>query len=348
MSAGRRADSGTPREGSPRRSVVIPTHDTRELTLACLRSVLGGDEHAVEEIVLVDDASRDGTADAVREQFPAITLLVLDTNRGFTHAVNEGASRARGDHLVLLNSDTRVAPDALRRLSLTLDEHPELGAVGAQLFDPSGELQWSAGRDPSALWLFVMASGIARHYARIPGLRRLRPAGGRHRAGPAPTLVDWVPATAMAVRREAWLALGGFDPAYALYAQDLDFCVRLRRAGFRVALEPRARVTHHLGATIGASPDASADRVRLAALWLDLVRWAERSGGPTRARRARLALEQGGRLRRLLDALLTPRAKRADVDTARDRRVLAAALAALEREPRTEPIGERVSAEPTE
>lgn len=317
----------------PRRSILVPTHDTRELTLACLAAVVascGADE---QEIVLVDDASQDGTAPAVKAAFPSITIVALDSNRGFTRAVNEGAGRARGEHLVLLNSDTVVAADALTRLSRTLDETPALGAVGAQLFHPSGEIQWSSGRDPSLLWLFVMASGLARHYARIPGLRRVRPAGGRHRSDAAPVIVDWVPATAMAVRREVWLALGGFDTRYALYAQDLDLCGRMRRAGWKVALEPRARVTHHLGATIGAQAEASAERAHLAHLWADLVRWAEVARGPELARKARAALRAGGYLRLALDRILRAETAGAHVAADRDRLAIAAALTAIARMP---------------
>ncbi len=289
----------------PRLSVIVPTHDTRDLTLACLRALDASRDLAPFEVVVVDDASRDSTAEAVAAAHPRAKVVRLTPNRGFTVAVNTGAAHARGDVLLLLNSDTEVAPEALARLVSALDADPRLGAAGAALVYPDGAPQWSAGREPSLVWLFVSSAGLAELARRVPGYARWR-ARARGEAGAdggAPRAVGWVPGAAVAVRRRAWDEVGGFDASFALYAQDLDLCVRLRRAGWGVALVPDARVVHHLGATIGALPEASASRAHTALSWCDLVRWASKAHGVAFGRAAKGALLAGARLRLVLAAL---------------------------------------------
>lgn len=292
-------------EARPRLSVVVPTHETRALTLACLRALEASRGVAPFEVVVVDDASQDGTAGAIAAAHPRVKVVRLEANRGFTVAVNTGVADARGDTLLLLNSDTEVAPDALARLVSALDADPRVGAAGAALVYPDGTPQWSAGREPSLAWLFVSSAGLAELARRLPGYARWR-ARARGEAGAddhAPRAVGWVPGAAVAIRRRAWDEVGGFDASFALYAQDLDLCVRLRRAGWGVALVPDARVVHHLGATIGALPEASANRAQTALLWCDLVRWASKTHGVAFGRAAKGALLVGARLRLVLAAL---------------------------------------------
>ena len=222
-------------------------------------------------------------------------VLASVTRRGFSPAANEGLGRASGELLWLLNSDTEVPPGAVGALLRAFDDDPRLGAAGAQLVAPDGTRQWSAGRIPGHLWLFAMASGL-------PALRRRlfsgRPAGAR-RLGP----VDWVTGAAMAIRRRAWQQAGPLDESFRFYAQDLDYCMRLRRQGWGIAVVEGLQVVHHGGATISTRPGAVSEGYHPELLWTDLLLWARKYHSPRWTRRAAQALLAGGRVRLALRAV---------------------------------------------
>lgn len=270
-----------------RLSVVIPTHNTCDLTLACLASLEGG---GATEVVVVDDASDDGTVEAVRSQFPTVSVVEREERGGFTIAANQGMAFARGDLLLLLNSDTEVAEGALSRLANAFREDPTLGIGGGELVDPGGMPQWRGGADPTPLWMFALASGAARYLRRSRLYHRGRPPG--RAVGP----VDWVTGAALAVRQEAWRDIGPLDEQFELYCQDLDLCDRARVAGWKVAVVAGFEVEHRQGATVEGLPGASEGR-RLDLLVLDLVRWARKQHGRNGARSARRALLVGCRTR---------------------------------------------------
>jgi GT2 family glycosyltransferase len=322
----------------PRLSIVVPTHNTRELTLRCLGSIAAAEptveptiEPTIEptvEILLVDDAGTDGTAEAVAERFPAALLIRTAAPAGFTRAANLGMARATGGLLLLLNSDTEVDAAGLAALRAAFAADPRLGAAGAELRYPDGSAQWSGGRAPSLLWLFALASGAPVLLGRLPFYRRLKPPGEKRGA------VEWVTGAALAVRREAWEAVGPLDEEFHFYGQDLDLCLRLRQAGWRVDLLPDFRVLHHHGATIGSAPGAGGGRQHPELLWTDLLRWARKHRGTFWARRAALALAAGGVARLLGRALAAPFLSDAERAARRDesrafRRALRAVLAAL-------------------
>jgi len=273
-------------------SVVIPTRDTRELTLRCL-GTLRRPRAAALEVVVVDDGSTDATAAEIRARFPEVRLLVHERPRGYTHAANAGAAVTSGDPLVMLNSDTELGAGALDVVVAAFDDDPDLGIAGGRLSYPDGRPQWSGGTAPTRLWMFVQASGLAAALASVPGYRRLRPASGT--GGDA---VDWVTGAAMAIRRRVWRDHGPFDPRFELYCQDLDLCLAAGGDGWRVAVLDGFDVVHHHGATVAADP-ASADRFHPARMWADLVRLAAKRYGPETAGKAAAALRAGARCRLL-------------------------------------------------
>lgn len=275
-------------------SVVIPTHDTRHLTLACVESVLaaGAAERTAHfEVIVVDDASGDGTEAALRALGERVRVLRNDRARGFAESANRGLAAARGEILLLLNSDTEVAPEALEVLAEVLRRDSRLGIVGATLRYPDGTPQWSGGSAPSLLWLFGLASGLPALLGRLPGARIIRPVRGASGGE-----VDWVPGAAMGIRRRAWEEVGPLDETFHLYCQDLDLCLRAREVGWGVSVAPAFRVVHHHGATIGRRAGSAGPR-KPDLLWSDLVRWGRKHRGPSWARKAVLALAVGGRLR---------------------------------------------------
>jgi GT2 family glycosyltransferase len=288
-----------------RLSVVIPTCQTRELTLRCLES-LAAERAAPEgavgdfEVVVVDDGSRDGTSAAIRERFPAVRLVVNEEAQGFSRAANRGLAAARGEVLFLLNSDTEVAPGGLEQLAAIFDSDPRLGIAGAQLSYPDGTPQWSGGAAPTLLWLFVLSSGLGPLLGRLRPYRRLRPL-----AHLSPHTVAWVTGAALALRRAAWEAVGPLDTDFRFYAQDLDLCLRAGRAGWRIELRPEVRVLHHHGASVSRSA-GSFRRQNHALLWGDLLRWARKDRGEAWGRRAAAALRWGARLRLMGRALAQP------------------------------------------
>jgi N-acetylglucosaminyl-diphospho-decaprenol L-rhamnosyltransferase len=288
-------------------SLVIPTRDTRALTLRCLEKVAALAAQGAE-VVVVDDSSRDGTAEAVREQFPGAVVLVNAQARGFGGSANRGLAAAQGDVLLLLNSDTEMEPATVRPLLEAFDGEPRLGAAGAELRNADGTPQWSAGAAPTRPWLFGLASGVPALLGGFPGYRRLRPMGSAQRPR-----VDWVSGAALAIRRAAWAAAGPFDEGYGFYGQDLDFCLRLRDAGWEVRVVPGWIVTHLGGATIGAQEGAAGGR-HPGLLWTDLLRWGEKRHGAGWARSAARLMRLGAALRlggRALLAPFVPRSRRA-------------------------------------
>ena len=284
-------------------SLVIPTRDTRELTLRCLESIRS-QAGVAAEVVVVDDASRDGTAEAVAARFPEARLLRNEAPGGFTASINRGLETARGDVLVALNSDTELLPGALEALLARFAEHPRLGVAGGRLVYPDGSPQWSGGGAPGPFWLFGLASGLPALLARIPGWRRLRPVAGTR----ASATVDWVTGAALAMRREVWEQVGPFDARYRFYAQDLDLCLKARSHGWAIEVVPGFGVVHHHGATVGKRHGA-VECQDPELLWTDLARWLLHGRRGASARRALRALRLGARLRvfgRDLRALTLP------------------------------------------
>jgi GT2 family glycosyltransferase len=307
----------------PLLSVIIPTHDTRQLTFACLGSLERQGRSALE-VIVVDDASSDGTCEAISLSHPAVRLLRSEHPLGFTRAANRGLAAARGEILLLLNSDTEVDPGGLDALLNAFTSDPELGAAGGMLHYPDGSPQWSGGSAPSLLWLFGLASGLPALLGPLPLYRRWRPPAGT--GSEAAGRVDWVTGAALGIRRAALARVGPFDETFRFYAQDLDLCLRLAAAGWRSAVVPGFGVLHHHGATIG---QRSGGRQNLELLWTDLLYWAGKQRGKRWAAWASRALRTGAALRLVGRGLTSPFLPVLDraafrVETAALRRALAA------------------------
>lgn len=210
-------------------TVVIVTHESRDDIAACLQSLDAINDRCSRELIVVDNASSDGTARYVAAHHPGVRLLTQTVRRGFSANTNLGAASARGRHLLALNPDTVVPTGAIDRLVDHLDAHPDVGVVGPRLEYPDGSPQYAARRFPSPVGTAVR---------RTP-LRRLLPAlAGRHLirdlAANSVDDVDWMLGAALLIRGEAFRELDGFDEGYRLYCEDLDLCWRLHERGWRV------------------------------------------------------------------------------------------------------------------
>jgi hypothetical protein len=228
----------------PLTSIIIVSWNVRDLLLRCLASLPQQDEGAEVEVIVVDNASEDGTAEAVRAAFPAVQIIANKENRGFTGGNNQGLARARGDFFFLLNPDTEVRPGALLELRRYLEEHPQVGIVGPRLRYADGSLQPSRRRFPDLLTLFTESTIVQQAWPGLPWLGRFYLA---ERSPEATQAVDWVVGAAMLVRREVYEQVGGLDEGFFMYSEELDWCRRAAAAGWKVVYHPAAEVMHYEG-----------------------------------------------------------------------------------------------------
>jgi N-acetylglucosaminyl-diphospho-decaprenol L-rhamnosyltransferase len=223
-------------------SIVIVNWNVRDLLRRCLHSITRYPVSSFE-VIVVDNASADGSVDMVRVEFPAVRLVVNSENRGFPGAINQGISLARGRYVLLLNPDTELVRNALGTMVAFADEHPYVGVVGPQLLNADGSVQSSRRRFPTLATAFFESTWL-QPYA----LRRLLE---RYYVGDQPDDrvqdVDWLMGAALMARREAIEQVGPMDERFFMYSEELDWCRRFREAGWRVVYLPTAQVHHHEG-----------------------------------------------------------------------------------------------------
>jgi N-acetylglucosaminyl-diphospho-decaprenol L-rhamnosyltransferase len=243
-------------------SALIVSYNTRELTLAAIRSVL---EFASETIV-VDNASRDGSADAIGAAFPDVTLIRSAANLGFAGGINRAAGVASGESLLVLNSDASLTRGALALLLELLERRPRAALVAPALRYPDGRPQPSAFRFP----------GLAQIALDLFPVDRLMDSrlNGRIHAEWA-TQIDHPLGACMLIRRVAWEDVGPLDEGYFMYLEEVDWCRRARGRGWQIWHEPRAVVVHH-----GGSSTRQHRGAMVAQLWRSRLRYYTRFYGP--------------------------------------------------------------------
>ena len=222
------------------------------------------------EVVVVDNASHDGTADRVAHHHPGVRLVRSEHNLGFAAGNNLAARHARGRMLLLLNPDALPEPGAIARGLALMAAHPGVGMAGGLLLDAQGAPQPSGRMFPTLLQEALVLTGLAARFPRSRWFGRF----DRTWADPeAAAAVDWVPGAFAFVRRALFDGLGGFDERFFLYYEEVDLCRRLQAAGFAVQLWPELRV-HHVGGESARTVQGQA----VAKAGSQLTLWRARSG----------------------------------------------------------------------
>ncbi len=235
----------------PQLSIIIVSWNVRDLLRKCLASLVPG--AAAAEIIVIDSASNDGTAAMVSAEFPQISLIASRDNLGYSRGNNLGLRQARGRYLLLLNPDTEMAGDALGTMCAYLDEHPSVGVVAPQLLNPDGSVQPSRRRFPrlattffESTWLQAWSPpGVLEHYY------------AHDLAADRAVEIDWAVGAALMVRRAVVEQVGGLDESFFMYSEELDWCRRIRSAGWQVVYLPSARIVHHEGRSSAQVPAAT-------------------------------------------------------------------------------------------
>jgi hypothetical protein len=219
-------------------SVVVVGYNGRELLGRCLDSVLADQGNLGVELIVVDNASHDGTPTMVAERYPDVRLIANDENVGYGRALNQGIATARGRYFLVMNQDIAVKPGALRTLVDLAESQPAAGAVGARLEYEDGRFQPSAFRFPD--WkqaFFGFFDGFvpldSEINGRYPSAQLDQPFVAEHLLG-----------ACLLLRREAIDQVGAFDPAFFMYFEETDLCARLTKAGWRNYYAPAAQVMH--------------------------------------------------------------------------------------------------------
>jgi len=228
---------------SPDLSIIIVNWNVRDLLRACLLSIEQGRGALDVEVIVVDSASGDGSAAMVSADFPWVTLIACHENVGFPRGNNLGIAKANGRYILLLNPDTAVLDQALSTMWTYLQNHADVGIVGAQLLNGDGSVQSSRRRFPTlataffeSTWLEPLAPErlLTRYYARdLPDDESVD--------------VDWVTGACMMAPKAVVETVGGLDEAYFMYSEELDWCRRIKDAGWRIVYLPAAQIVHYVG-----------------------------------------------------------------------------------------------------
>jgi GT2 family glycosyltransferase len=222
-------------------SIVIVNYNTGHLLRACLESLPSAVSGLEYEVWVVDNASQDNSADMVAAEFPTVQLIASEQNLGFAKANNLALKRASGRYCLLLNPDTEPKPGALRRMVDYLDTHPDVGAVGPKLLNSDGSLQRNGRPFPSPLRELLGFDIIRKFFSGLLGLK--------FEFGRDDFDVEWdvdhVSGACIMVPRRVIEAVGMLDEAFFMFYEEVEWCWRIKRAGYRVVYLPQAEVVHH-------------------------------------------------------------------------------------------------------
>jgi N-acetylglucosaminyl-diphospho-decaprenol L-rhamnosyltransferase len=224
-------------------AVVVVNHNSGDFLPRCVASVYGAAGDLALEIVVVDNASRDGSVQRVVAEHPAVRIMENPVNRGFAAAANQGIRETAAPFALLLNPDAEITGGTLAALLKVAGERPRAGAIGLLVRNPDGTVQPSARRVPGLLESMGHAF-LGPVLPNNPFSRSYTMAGWDRSTERE---VEWISGSAMLLRREAVEEVGGFDEGYFMYVEDVDLCTRMRRVGWTVLFSPEVEVVHEVG-----------------------------------------------------------------------------------------------------
>ncbi len=238
-------------QNKPVLSIVIVSWNVRDDISNCLKSIFSNKPAFSSEVIVVDNASSDGTVSFIKENFPEVITISNNRNLGFAAANNEGIKRAGGDFVFLLNPDTIVKPEVLNTLVNYLREHGDVGAVGPLLLNEDGTVQNSVRRFPT------FRGALYRHTA----FRYFKVFKGAYKSWMMKDFdyskqanVEQLMGAAILLRREVLEKTGAFDERYFMYYEDVDLCYRIRQAGWQIVFSPQTSIIHLGGRSSGQMP----------------------------------------------------------------------------------------------
>ncbi len=250
-------------------SIIVVSFNTREVLRECLQSVVAECRELCAQILVVDNASSDGSAEMVERDFPQVTLVRSSVNLGFGAANNAALRQATGRYFVLLNSDAFFEPGALALAIRHMDECPQVAIGGCRLIGRDGSWQPSSRCFHSVLGDAIVLTGLA---ARFPRSRLFGRFDRTWADEERPSRVDWVPGAFSILRPAALAKIGLFDPAFFLYYEEVDLCRRVKQAGLQVWYWPDIKVVH-----IGGESSRQIASLELSRTGAQLTLWRMRS-----------------------------------------------------------------------
>jgi N-acetylglucosaminyl-diphospho-decaprenol L-rhamnosyltransferase len=258
-------------------AIVIVSFNARADLERCVASLTMAPPKVAHEIVVVDNASTDGSVDAIRGRWPSLHVIAHDENLGFARANNAGIRATQSDLILLLNSDTIVPPGAVDALVSTLVETPRAAAAGPRLVDATGTAELSFGRMMGPVNEFRQKLLVTASARRLWPAMRLVDRMTRRAHVP-----DWVSGACLLVWRRDAEAVGLLDERYFMYAEDVDFCAALRARGRSILFVPGVEVVHARGKSRAVTPEATQAAYRRSQVafyqkhhpgWAPLLRW---------------------------------------------------------------------------
>ncbi|MCF8383066.1 MAG: glycosyltransferase family 2 protein [Chlorobium sp.] len=237
-------------------TIVIVSYNTREILQNCLEALYNGSGGIDMEVFVVDNDSRDNSAQMVRKTFPQVRLIANNANLGFAAANNQAFMLARGRYIILLNPDAYVGPSSIPNAVKFMDQKPQCGLCGGKIISPEGKLEPSARRFPSPLSKLLTITGLSVRFPDSPILNRHEFGGFAH---DRPLEVDWVPGTFTIIRKKMLEEIGEFDERFFIYYEETDLCLRAKKAGWSIFFIPDAEVMHIGGACSKTRKDKTFD-----------------------------------------------------------------------------------------
>ena len=233
---------------TPQISAILVNYNAGMELGHALRSIAEECAGSLWDAIVVDNASTDDSAAIVAAFAPRARLVRNAVNVGFGRAVNQGVALSASPSLLLMNPDCRLVSGAVSAMRAVLEAEPSCAVVGPRILDPGGAVQGSARGDPDMFTgLFGRTGGLRARLPFLPVAKRNVVVDDAIGSGQRSVVVDWLSGACMLVRRDAFLAAGGFDERYFLYWEDADLCRRLRGRGFQVRYVPGATAVHHVG-----------------------------------------------------------------------------------------------------